>query len=51
MGAIAQRPGAQRGVKVPVDIAALMDAKREEDATSFAKNARSLLVGSQTDTP
>jgi GST-like protein len=51
MGAIAQRPGAQRGVKVPVDIAALMDAKREEDATSFAKNARSLLVGKQTDTP
>jgi len=45
MGAIAQRPGAQRGVKVPVDIAALMDAKREEDATDFAKNARTLLVG------
>lgn len=45
MGAIAQRPGAQRGVKVPVDIATLMDAKREEDATNFAQNARSLLVG------
>jgi glutathione S-transferase len=44
MGAIAQRPGAQRGVKVPVDIAELMDAKREEDATAFAKNARTLLV-------
>jgi GST-like protein len=51
MGAIAERPGAQRGVKVPVDIAALMDAKREEDATSFAENARSLLVGKKTDTP
>jgi len=50
MGAIAARPGAQRGVKVPVDIADLMDAKREEDATEFAKNARTLLVGGALDT-
>ena len=49
LGEIAQRPGAQRGVKVPVDIAALMDAKREEDATDFAKNARTLLVGGAPD--
>ncbi|MEZ5573262.1 MAG: glutathione S-transferase N-terminal domain-containing protein [Halioglobus sp.] len=49
MGAIAERPGAQRGVRVPVDIAELMDAKREEDATEFAKNARSLLVSSKKD--
>lgn len=49
LGAVAQRPGVQRGVKVPVDIAQLMDAKREEDATAFAKNARTLLVtGAET---
>ena len=45
MGAISERPGAQRGVKVPVDIAELMDAKREEDAEEFSKNARSMVVG------
>ncbi len=49
MGAIAERPGARRGVKVPVDIAELMDAKREEDATAFAKNARSIVTGAQRD--
>jgi GST-like protein len=49
MGAIAQRPGAQRGVKVPIDIAELMDAKREEDATEFARNARTLLVSGAGD--
>lgn len=45
MGAISERPGAQRGVKVPVDIAELMDAKREEDAEEFSRNARSMVVG------
>jgi glutathione S-transferase len=45
MGAIAQRPGAQRGVKVPIDIAELMDAKREEDAAAFAKSARTMVMG------
>ena len=49
LGAVAQRPGAQRGVKVPVDIAELMDAKREEDATEFARNARTLLVKGAND--
>jgi len=50
MDAIAARPGAQRGVKVPVDIAELMDANREEDAEAFAKNARTMLVGAGDDT-
>jgi glutathione S-transferase len=45
MDAIAGRPGAQRGVKVPIDIAELMDAGSEEDAEEFADNARTLLVG------
>lgn len=45
IGAIRERPGAQRGVKVPVDIAELMDAKREEDAEEFARNARTMVVG------
>ncbi|HEY6131020.1 MAG TPA: glutathione S-transferase N-terminal domain-containing protein [Halioglobus sp.] len=49
LGAIAGRPGAQRGVKVPVDIAELMDAKREEDAAAFSKNARSMVIGAQPD--
>ncbi len=35
----------QRGVRVPVDIAELMDAKREEDAEEFARNARTMVVG------
>ena len=48
MGAIAARPGAQRGVKVPVDIAELMDAKRREDAEEFSKNARSMVLGAKT---
>jgi GSH-dependent disulfide-bond oxidoreductase len=50
MGAIAERPRAQRGVKVPVDIAELMNAKREEDATAFAKNARSMVIGAPPET-
>lgn len=45
IGTIRERPGAQRGVKVPVDIAELMDAKREEDAEEFARNARTMVVG------
>jgi len=49
MDAIAARPGAQRGVKVPIDIAELMDASREEDAEAFAKNARTMLVGAEDD--
>jgi GST-like protein len=48
MGAIAERPGAQRGAKVPFDIAEMMDAKREEDADEFSKNARTMLVGAQS---
>ena len=49
MGAISERPGAQRGVKVPIDIAELMDANREKDSEEFSKNARTLLVGSHAD--
>jgi hypothetical protein len=49
MGAISERPGAQRGAKVPFDIAELMDAKREEDAEAFSKNARSMVVGAKPD--
>ncbi|MFT6288674.1 MAG: GST-like protein [Halieaceae bacterium] len=48
MGAIKQRPGAMRGVKVPVDIAELMDAKRKEDADAFSRNARSMVTGAKT---
>ena len=48
MGNIAERPGTQRGVKVPVDIAELMDAKRKEDAEAFSKNARSMVLGAQS---
>jgi GST-like protein len=48
MGAIVVRPGAQRGVKVPFDIAEMMDAKREEDAEAFARNARSMVTGAQS---
>lgn len=47
MGVIRERPGALRGVKVPVDIAELMDAKRDEDAQEFAKNAREMVVGAK----
>jgi GSH-dependent disulfide-bond oxidoreductase len=50
MAAIAERPGAQRGVKVPVDIAELMNAKREEDVAAFSKNARSMVMGAPPDT-
>ena len=49
MGAIVERPGAQRGVKVPIDIAELMDAKRQEDAEEFSRNARSMVLGAQSD--
>lgn len=49
MGVIRERPGAQRGVKVPVDIAELMDAKRQEDAEEFSKNARNMVLGAQPD--
>jgi GST-like protein len=48
MGAIMERPGAMRGVKVPVDIAELMDAKRTEDADEFSRNARSMVTGAKT---
>jgi GSH-dependent disulfide-bond oxidoreductase len=48
MGAIADKPGVQRGVKVPVDIAELMDAKRSEDAEQFAKDARTMVLGAQS---
>lgn len=47
MGAIAERPGAQRGVKVPVDIAELMDAKKAEDAEAFSARARNMVVGAK----
>ena len=40
MGAIYERPAAVRGVKVPFDIAELMDAKNSEDAEVFAENAQ-----------
>ncbi len=49
LGAVAGRPGVQRGVKVPVDIAELMDARREEDAAEFARNARSMVIGAGGD--
>ena len=49
MGAVGARPGVQRGVRVPVDIAELMDAKREQDAEAFARNARSMVLGAQDD--
>ena len=45
LGVVAERPGIQRGVRVPVDIAELMDAKREDDAAAFARNARTMVVG------
>ena len=48
MGTVAERPGIQRGVKVPVDIAELMDAKRKEDPDAFSKNARSMVLGAQS---
>jgi glutathione S-transferase len=50
MGSVGDRPGARRGVKVPVDIAELMDAKRKEDADEFSKNARSMVLGAQQKT-
>jgi len=49
MGVVADRPGIQRGVKVPFDIAELMDAKREEDAEEFSRNARSMVLGAQSE--
>ena len=49
MGDIADRPAARRGVTVPVDIAELMDASREEDATEFSRNARTMVVGAKSE--
>jgi GST-like protein len=49
IGIIRERPGVQRGVRVPVDIAELMDAKREEEAEEFARNARTMVVGAERD--
>ncbi|MDH3995231.1 MAG: glutathione S-transferase N-terminal domain-containing protein [Gammaproteobacteria bacterium] len=49
MGAIVARPGAQRGVKVPVDIAEIMDAKKQEDAEEFSRNARNMVLGAKPD--
>lgn len=45
--AIAERPAAQAGIKVPIDLDALMKGAREEDA--FAKNARSIVTGAKDD--
>ncbi len=45
MGAISERPRARAGVKVPVDIAELMDAKKTEDAKAFSRRARSMVTG------
>ncbi len=45
LGAVGERPGAQAGVRVPVDIAEIMDAKKKEDAEEFARNARSMVLG------
>ncbi len=47
MGAISAREGAQRGVKVPVDIAELMDAKNKDDADAFVKKAQTMLVSNK----
>lgn len=49
VGAIRERPAAIRGVKVPFDIAELMDAKKEDEAAEFARNARSMVVGAKPD--
>ena len=49
MGSIVARPGAQRGVKVPVDIAELMDAKKQDDAEEFSRNARNMVLGAKPD--
>ncbi len=45
MGVIRERPRAVRGVKVPIDIAELMNAEKEEDAAKFSENARSMVIG------
>ena len=45
MGAISERPRARAGVKVPVDIAELMDAKKTEDAEAFSRRARAMVTG------
>lgn len=49
MGAISGRPRARAGVKVPVDIAELMDAKKTEDAEAFSRRARSMVTGAGPD--
>ena len=48
LGDVGSRPGVQRGVKVPVDIAELMDAKKKEDADAFSNRARSVVTGADT---
>jgi GST-like protein len=45
LGAIRERPGIQAGVKVPVDISELMNAKKSEEAEEFARNARTIVQG------
>ena len=45
LGAIRERPGTQAGVKVPVDIAELMNAKQSDEAEEFARNARTIVQG------
>ena len=45
LGVVAERPGVQRGVKVPVDIAELMDAQKKADADAFSSRARTMVVG------
>jgi GST-like protein len=45
LGAIRERPGIQAGVKVPVDISELMNAKKSEEAEEFARNARTFVQG------
>jgi glutathione S-transferase len=45
LGAIRERPGTQAGVKVPVDIAELMNAKQSDEAEEFSRNARTIVQG------
>lgn len=49
LDAIAERPAAQAGVKVPFDISEMMNDKREEDAEEFSRNARNMVVGLKSD--
>ena len=45
LAVIGERPRAMAGTRVPVDIAEIMDARREEDAEAFAKAARTMVQG------